>query len=358
MKKKDISRRNFIGKTAAGIGLGVVGTSTSACTTQIKSASDRELMRRGVKVATIDLQHLVNQKSIEGRIKSMLGRMEKAAAYRPDIICLPETFNRMFVEEESTYEGIAEDEHSPGPVISRMGEFARKNSCYIVCPVVTKNDGKLYNSAVLLDREGSIAGIYHKVHPVDTETQNGEGIIPGPVRPPVFDTDFGKIGMQICFDVNWFESWDYMKEDGAEIVFFPSAFPGGKMLNFHAWKNNYYVVSSTADDARIIDITGIDIESSSFQIGYTWASLNLEKEYVPTFPGKYRIPDIQDKYGDRVRIKVFRDIGGGAGSGAGHITIESLDPDLFVRDILKEYEIPVHREELKEAEEFQAKYRP
>ncbi len=283
--------------------------------------------------------------------------MEKAAAYQPDIICLPETFNRLFVEEESTYNDIAEDENSPGPVTSRLGEFAKLNSCYVICPIVTKKEEKFYNSAVLIDRMGSIMGIYHKAHPVDTETQEGEGIIPGPIRPPVFETDFGKIGMQICFDAYWFESWDYMKEDGAEIIFFPSAFPGGKMLSHHAWKNNYYIVSSTGDDARIIDITGMDIDSSSFQIGYTWASLNLEKEYVPTFPGKYRIPDIQKKYGDRIEIKVFRDIGGGARSGAGHITLESHDPDLFVRDILNEYEIPVHREELKEAEEYQARYR-
>jgi predicted amidohydrolase len=163
--------------------------------------------------------------------------------------------------------------------------------------------------------------------------------------------------MQICFDANWFESWSHMKEDGAEIVFFPSQFPGGRILNFHAWRNNYYVVSSTGEDARIIDITGIDIDSSSFQLGYTWASVNLEKEYVPTFPGKYSVPDILKKYKERVKIKVFRDTGGGAGTGAGHITIESLDPDLFVRDMLEEFDIPTYRAEIKESEEIQARYR-
>ena len=358
MKNKDISRRSFLGKTAAGIGLGMIGGTTTACTEQLKSSRATEIMRRGVRVATIDIQQFYYQDTIEGRIRSMLEKMERAAAFRPDIICLPETFNTLFVKEEKSYEEVAEDENSPGPVISRMGEFARNNNCYVVCPVVTRNNGKFHNSAVLIDRQGNIAGVYYKVHPVDTEIKNGEGIIPGPVRSPVFTTDFGRIGMQICFDANWFESWDYLKEDGAEIIFFPSAFPGGKILSFHAWKNNYYVVSSTGDDARIIDITGIDIDSSSFQLGYTWASLNLEKEYVTTFPGKYRIPDIQKKYGDRIKIKVFRDIGGGAGYGAGHITIESLDPDLFVRDILKEFEIPVHREELKEAEKIQARHRP
>jgi len=357
MKNKEISRRTFLGRSATGIGLGMVGAFNSQSCTSSTSDRVREMLRRSVKVASVDLQHLYPGRSIESRVNNMLERMEKAAGYQPDIMCLTETFNTSYVDEQRSYEEIAEDEYIPGPVTSKVADFASKHTCYIICPIVTKKEGKYYNSAILLDRQGSIAGVYHKVHPVDSEILNGEGIIPGPVRPPVFETDFGIIGMQICFDANWFESWAHLKQDGAEIVFFPSQFPGGRILNFHAWKNNYYVVSSTGEDARIIDITGIDIDSSSFQLGYTWASLNLEKEYVPTFPGKYRIPDILKKYEERVKIRVFRDTGGGAGTGAGHITIESLDPDLFVRDILKEFEIPTYREEIKESEEIQARYR-
>ena len=58
-----------------------------------------------------------------------------------------------------------------------------------------------------------------------------------------------------------------------------------------------------------------------------------------------------------MKIKVYRDTGGGAGTGAGHITIESLDPDLFVKDILEEFEIPVFWDEISESEEIQARYR-
>ncbi len=357
MTKKDISRRTFIGKTASGIGLGIVGQTAIVSCQATHNRRDFELLRRNVKVASIDLQHLYPEKSIESRINNIFERMERAAAYQPDIICLPETFNTSYVDEDRSYAEIAEDENIPGPVTSRIGDFARNYGCYVICPIVTKNEGKYFNSAVLLDRQGNIAGVFHKTHPVDTEIKEGNGIIPGPIRPPVFETDFGKISVQICFDANWFESWAHMKEDGAEIIFFPSQFPGGRMLNFHAWKNNYYVVSSTGEDARIIDISGIDIDSSSFQLGYTWATLNLEKEYVPTFPGKYSIPDIYTKYGNKVKIKVYRDTGGGSGTGAGHITIESNEPDLFVRDILKEFEIPTYREELQLSQEIQAKYR-
>ncbi|MFC1558444.1 carbon-nitrogen hydrolase family protein [candidate division KSB1 bacterium] len=357
MKKNVISRRKFLGKTTAGIGLGLVGQSTSVSAASPKSARDIEKLRRGVKVASVDLQHLYPEKSAEARMKKILSRMEKAAAFQPDIICLPETFNTSFVSERRPRREIAEDENTPGPVTSRIGEFARKHNCYVICPIVTKNEGKYYNSAIILDRVGKISGVFHKTRPVSTEIREGKGIIPGPVRPPVFKTDFGKIGVQICFDANWFESWEYLKDDGAEIVFFPSQFPGGRMLNFHAWKNNYYVVSSTGEDARIIDISGIDIDSSSFQLGYTWAAINLEKEYIPTFPGKFRIPDIYKKYGEAVKFKVYRDTGGGAGTGAGHITIESLDPDIKVRDILEEFKIPTYREELEADGKIQKKYR-
>lgn len=357
MGKNVISRRKFLGRTTAGIGLGLIGQSASISAQGLKSTRDIEKLRREVKVASVDLQHLYPEKSISARIKKILSRMENVSAYQPDIICLPETFSTSMVSERTQFSEIAEDENTTGPITSRIGEFAKKHNCYVICPMVTTNEGKFYNSAILLDREGRISGVFHKTRPVSTEIMEGKGIVPGPVRPPVFKTDFGKIGMQICFDANWFESWAYLKDDGAEIVFFPSQFPGGRMLSFHAWKNNYYIVSSTSEDARIIDISGIDLDSSSFQLGYTWASINLEKEYIPTFPGKSRIPDIFRKYGDAVKIKVYRDTGGGAGTGAGHITIESLDPDLKVRNILQEFEIPTYREELKAAREVQEKYR-
>jgi predicted amidohydrolase len=357
MGKQNFTRRKFIGRTAAGIGLGMFGQCNTLPGSEAATSPDREILRRGVKVASVDLQHLYPEKSIERRIKNVLARMENAAAFRPDIISVPETFNTSYVDEERSYAEIAEDENNPGPVLTKMGEFAAKNKCYVICPVVTSKNGKFYNSAVLLDRNGAVTGVFHKVHPVDTEIENGQGIIPGPVRPPVFETDFGKIGIQICFDANWFESWSLLKEDGAEIVFFPSQFPGGRILNFFAWKNEYYIVSSTGEDARVIDMTGLNICTSTFQSGFTWTSLNLEKVNVPTFPGKYKMGDILSKYGEKVRIRDYWDAGDGTGDGAGHMTIESLDPELFVRDILQEFDIPTNREELEAEEIIQDKYR-
>ena len=199
-------------------------------------------------------------------MKDVLERMESVYAFEPDIICLPETVNISWVNETKTLQEVAEDETSPGPITSMLAEVARKQNCYITCPIVTKKDGHFYNSSILLNRQGKIEGVFHKVHPTSTEIIpetyfKGGGVTPGPVKPGVFKTDFGTIGMQICFDAEWTDSWHSLKEDGAEIVCFPSQGPFSNTLRNHAWVNHYYIVSGTGEDAQIIDMTGDVIAS-------------------------------------------------------------------------------------------------
>jgi predicted amidohydrolase len=221
---------------------------------------------REVWIASISLKGLWPEETIEKRIKDVFDRMESVYAFEPDIICLPETFQFSWVNEPKKLEDIAEDETTPGPVTSRLAEIAKRQNCYIVCPIITKNGDRFFNSSILINRQGKIDGVFHKVHPTDTEIlpevyYKGGGVTPGPLRPPVFKTDFGTIGMQICMDAAWTESWRSLKGDGAEIVFFPSQATYADTLVHHAWLNHYYIVSSTGDDARIIDLTGDIIAS-------------------------------------------------------------------------------------------------
>ncbi|MFC1558442.1 carbon-nitrogen hydrolase family protein [candidate division KSB1 bacterium] len=361
MKKKEaVTRRRFLKKVSSHVGAGVIATPLLASdnTENTAPVEKKNRLPREVWVASIELRDFSSEKTTETRLNNILVRMERVAGLQPDIICLPETFNIYSVQEKKPLEEVAEDERIPGPVTSRIAEFAKKHNCYIVCPIITRNDGRYYNSGILIDRKGRISGVFHKVHPDKAEIvpesyYEGGGITPGPVRPPVFETDFGKIGMQIGFDANWFESWDHLKNDGAEIVFFPSWIPSGRMLNFHAWKNGYHIVSSSVGDARIIDISGVNIQTSSFQLGCTWASLNLEKEFMPGYLTSSKISSIFNKYGRRLGVKVYKDTGG-----TGCMTFESLDPDLKVLDVLREFEIPRYMEEVKMGKEIQDKHRP
>jgi beta-ureidopropionase len=353
MKMRSVSRRNFIQQTSAGLGAGLVGISIPSCGTS--GPADSRKMARKVSVATIDLKGLWPDKTRESRIKRMLERMENVVGLHPDIICLPELFDTSWVDEEYTLDEVAEDEGVPGPVTGRISEFARKNSCYVACPVYTRKAGNFYNSSLLIDRKGNIAGVYNKIHPVKGEILTGKtgkeeiGVLPGAKEQPVIETDFGKIGIQICYDANWQDGWENYKKQGAEIILFPSQFPGGRMLNYFAWRYNCYIISSTGSDARIIDMSGNDLHSSSTFVRYAWAEINLEKLNADTWPTNDRLPDLFNKYGDRLGIKVW--------DNTGVIAIESFDSEVKVRDVLKEFEILTVEENVKASEVVQDKYR-
>ncbi|MCP5111258.1 MAG: hypothetical protein GY953_10520, partial [bacterium] len=92
-------------------------------------------------------------------------RLERAASYRPDIACLPELALR----------GI--DEPALGPARRRLAEWARGNSSYLIYGLKTRHNGKTYNSAILLDREGNVAGQFNKMYPTESELR--AGISPG-----------------------------------------------------------------------------------------------------------------------------------------------------------------------------------
>ena len=309
---------------------------------------------REVWVAGISLKELWPVETIEKRMKDVLERMESVYAFEPDIICLPETVNISWIKESKTILEVAEDETVQGPITSMLAEVSRKQHCYITCPIVTKKDGRFYNSSILLNRQGKTEGVFHNIHPKSTEVipeiyYKGGGITPGPIRPMVYKTDFGKIGMQICSDADWLDSWHSLKENGAEIVCFPSRDPYSNTLCNHAWVNHFYIVSATGEDSRIIDMTGDVIASDGDFARWVCAPVNLEKEFIHINPAANKFDDIQKKYGRKIRFKIYHP--------ENWATLESTDPDIKVKDILKEYKIQTYDEQIMAANEIQNKYR-
>lgn len=347
------SRRNFLKHSSLGVGTALLGMNIPVL------ASDHHVIRskklpRQICVVTMDLKaYEWPDKTRESRVKRMLDRMNEASGMNPDVVCLPELFDSMWVEEQKTIGEMAEDEKTPGRVTSQIAAFARKHKCYVICPLITKKDGKFYNSSLLIDRSGGIAGVYHKTHPVKTEifpdqAFKGGGIVPGAIDQPVFETDFGKVGMQICYDAYWSDGWDNLRDKGAEVVFFSSAMPGGRILNHYASKNEYYIISSTGGDARVIDKSGNDLDCTSDFFRHAWATINLNKVNVDVWPPA-RIGEMYKKYGNRIGVRVW--------TNTDITTIESLDPGLDIMTVIKEFEIPVFSQYIKSETEIHKKYR-
>ena len=112
------------------------------------------------------------------------------------------------------------------PAMTRMAALAKKHHTYIISPVDRKDGDTVYNSAVLFDRRGKVVGIYNKMCPVLDDPPGVGGEFKGRTdgRPGhdemVFETDFGRIGMAICFDAQFPEVWQRLEENGAQLVLF------------------------------------------------------------------------------------------------------------------------------------------
>jgi hypothetical protein len=119
--------------------------------------------------------------------------------------------------------------------------------------------GVYSNAAVLFGRDGKVVGVYRKVHVaahVMTDILES-GTTPGSDFP-VFDCDFGKLGIQICYDVNYDDGWDALAAKGADIVVWPSASPATILPAARAWAGRYFVVAATyRDNATIYEPTGL-----------------------------------------------------------------------------------------------------
>ena len=198
---KDTSRRQFLKKSAIGVAGGWMASVNAKA--GMTSREHRRLPRE-VWIGTVSQERMeVNDR--EDLMAQMLGFLKEMSVTQPDIVCLPETFSRYGNEDGPSFGDSAET--LPYPSLVPFQEFARENHCYLICPIIIREGGKAYNAAIVLDRHGNILGNYKKMHPTIGEME--EGVFPGPDDPPVFDLDFGRIGIQICFDIQWQNGWEY-----------------------------------------------------------------------------------------------------------------------------------------------------
>lgn len=341
-----MERRNFIRNSTLGLGAGIALAPSAVLASNVKGEPLPSNLPREVWIATLTLTK-IDAVNHEEMVEEVLDHMTDIVNYKPDIICLPEIFPFFHISEKITIEEVAEQ--PLGQITSRFAEFAKKHKTYIICPLYTVENGMYYNAAVVIDREGNVLGEYRKTH--TTEGEMEKGISPGPLEPPVFKTDFGTIGVQICFDLEWNDGWEKLKEKGAEIVFFCSAYSGGMAINTRAWQNKYCVVSSTLNGtAKICDVSGDEIAKTGLWDKY-WAiaPINLEKAFLHTWPYIQKFKDIYAKYGRKVKITNFDE--------EEWSIIESLSPDVKVADILEEFELKTHKEHIKSATDMQEKLR-
>jgi len=113
---------------------------------------------------------------------------------------------------------------------------------YIVAGLLERDGPVVYNTAVLIDRKGKLAGRYRKVTLPREEIEGG--VTPGNSYP-VFDTDFGRIGMMICWDLQFPEVSQNLAMQGAEVILMPIWGGNLTLASARAIENQIWLVSST-----------------------------------------------------------------------------------------------------------------
>ena len=190
-----------------------------------------------------------------GDKESMIELHEKylaeAAAAGARVMCFQELFYGPYFCQVQDAEFYSYTEAIPdGPTTRRFQELAAKHEMVLVLPMYEKEkEGFLYNTAAVIDADGTYLGKYRKTHiPQVKGFWEKFYFRPGNLGYPVFDTAVGKVGVYICYDRHFPEGWRALGLNGAQIVFNPSATSRG--LSSYLWKleqpasavaNMYYV---------------------------------------------------------------------------------------------------------------------
>lgn len=234
------------------------------------------------------------------------------AAFRPDFIVFPENATTYGMERaDRDYRGLAEP--ADGPSMRFYRAVAEKYRAYVIGCYYREagaeggERGFAFNTANLLDRTGILLGEYRKTYPVCCEYT--WGIVPGLRRQSVIETEYGPVGIAICFDIGFRETWDAYGDQRARIVFWPSAYPGGNALAGYAVLNSYYVVTATHERRmRIYDPMGRTIRMAAERDHALEAAIDLDEEYLHMDYANLVMDEIRRKYGEHLLIEADSDL--------------------------------------------------
>ena len=172
----------------------------------------------------------------ESMVEKNVKYARDAAEQGAQVMCFQEMFNAPYFCQ--VQDDVHKDTAEPipdGPTTQRMIELARETGMVLVVPIYEKeDDGFLYNTAAVIDADGTYLGKYRKTHiPHVSGFWEKFYFRPGNMGYPIFDTAVGRIGVYICYDRHFPEGWRALGLAGAKIVFNPSATSRG--LSMYLW---------------------------------------------------------------------------------------------------------------------------
>lgn len=233
---------------------------------------------RSVTVVSVNLRP-ANTESAAASVGQFLAAAARLAPEKSDVILLPEGIT--VVGTGKTYAEVAES--IPGETTARLGELARRRHAYVAAGIYEREGAAIYNTAVLIDRAGNVVGKYRKVYLPREEVE--AGLTPG-FDYPVFRTDFGTVGLMICYDVFFPDPARALASRGAEMVLMPIWGGDETLAKARAIENKVFLVASGYDHPTyVMDPDGERLSVAAQRGTAAVATIDLNRRYLDPWLG-------------------------------------------------------------------------
>ena len=197
-------------------------------------------MTRSIKGGLLQLSMAKPEGTVDqikqAMVEKTLPYVDRAAKSGVQMLCLQEVFNTPYFCPAQTPNWYDAAEPVPGPTTNLLAEYARKHNMVLIVPLYEREmAGVYYNTAAVIDADGKYLGKYRKNHIPQTHGFWEKYYFkPGNLGYPTFATQYGRIGVYICYDRHFPEGARLLGLAGAEVVFNPSATVAG--LSQYLWK--------------------------------------------------------------------------------------------------------------------------
>jgi predicted amidohydrolase len=223
----------------------------------------------------------------------------------------------------------AESLKNPGRFMCAYQDFASRESCAVAGSIKLEEEGRVYNSVLVIDKGGAMLGAYHKSNLTIGEIE--KGLTPGN-GAKTFDASFGRIGAAVCFDLNF----EWLRKEYAElkpdIIAFSSNYHGGIMQSLWAYEcGSFFVSALPFAGGGILDPLGESIKTTDCYSSIARTTINLDRAVVHLDYNRDKFSEIERKYLEKVLIDIPANLGSAL--------IYSLSDEFSAGDIVNEFEL-------------------
>jgi predicted amidohydrolase len=227
---------------------------------------------------------------------------------QPDFICFPEVCACIGGGLAAGIKAAPELE----PFVAEVGKLAREVQAALVVPFFERYLGQVYNSVPVVDRSGKLVLVYRKNYPTTGEMD--AGVTPG-WEVPVAECDGVRVGAAVCFDANFPQVAAELERQRARVVFWPSMYWGGRLLQNWALRYGFYMVVAFNPESAIIDMSGRYLAQQGLETPQVrggrlppWAvaEVNADRDIFHLDFNQDKFRSLHDRYGPDIELEVHQ----------------------------------------------------